>query len=317
MPFAVFFLNHVFFFAVLLFIILVLLLISCFLLFTNRKMKYFEEIHQTLEQISEGNLDISIPVRSSDELTQLALTVNDMTYKLKVLIEEEKKWEKSKSDFVANVSHDLRTPLTSILGYLELIVQGKYKNEEDLRHYTGIVYHKCQNLKVLVDDLFEYAKLNSTGIKINRIRINLAELLEQVVLGFLPALEEAGMEYRLFFPDHKVFVSADPVLLARMFDNLVSNGVNYGKEGKYLEVELLHEEDTVRVRIINYGNSIPQEVLPLLFERFYKVDKSRSQYSNGSGIGLAIVKSIVKMHQGIVSADSRDNKTVFEVSLPL
>lgn len=315
-PFAVFFLNHIIFFTVLVSLFLVLLMIICFLLFTNSKMQYFEEIHRTLEYISKGNLDITIPVKKSDELSELAFTINNMTYQLRVSIEKGKYWEKTKNDLITNVSHDLRTPLTSILGYVELIVEGKYEDEESLKHYADVAYSKCKSLKTLVDDLFEYSKLNSTGMKVNKIRISLIELLEQVIIGFLPYLKEVGMEYRFFLKNEKINIDGDPVLLARMFDNLVNNAVNYGKEGKYLDIELQQEDKEAIVRIINYDNPIPQEELPLIFERFYKVDKSRFKYNNGSGIGLAIVKSIVDMHYGIVTVDSKDNKTIFEVRLP-
>lgn len=317
MPFAVFFLNHIVFFTVVLFLLLVFLLISSFLLFTNKKMKYFDEITETLKQISKGDFNIKIPVKSSDELSQLASTVNDMTYKLKVLMEEEKKWEKAKNDLVTNVSHDLRTPLTSILGFMELIANGKYTDEESLKHYANIVYSKCTGLKVLVDDLFEYSKLNSTDIKINKTPVCLVDLLDQVILGFLPILEENEMEYRFSRSNEKIIVSGDPALLARSFDNLINNAVNYGKEGKLLEVELEKENNKALIRIINYGNPISAEDLTLIFERFYKADKSRSKYANGSGIGLAIVKSIVDMHHGTVEAKTLDSKIVFEVRLPL
>lgn len=108
-----------------------------------------------------------------------------MTYQLKSLLEEEKRWEKTKNDMVTNVSHDLRTPLTSILGYMELIAKGNYVDEEALKHYADVAYNKGINLKTLVDDLFEYSKLNSTELKLNRISINLTELMEQIVLGFM------------------------------------------------------------------------------------------------------------------------------------
>lgn len=119
-------------------------------------MKYFEDIHKTLEDIAGGNLNIKIPVRGTDELSELAMTVNYMTYQLKSLLEEEKRWEKTKNDMVTNVSHDLRTPLTSILGYMELIAKGNYADKEALKHYADVAYNKCTNLKTLVDDLFEY-----------------------------------------------------------------------------------------------------------------------------------------------------------------
>ena len=192
-----FFLNHVIFFTVLLFLFLVLLLICCFYLFTNRRMRYFEDIHNTLEDIAGGDLDIKIPVRGTDELSELAMTVNHMTSQLKSLQEEEKRWEKTKNEMVTNVSHDLRTPLTSILGYLELIAKGNYTDEEALEHYADVAYNKCTNLKTLVDDLFEYSKLNSTELKLNRININLTELMEQIVLGFLPVFNRKGTELHL------------------------------------------------------------------------------------------------------------------------
>jgi signal transduction histidine kinase len=262
-------------------------------------------------------LDTRIPVKGSDELSQLADTINDMSGRLKLLIEEEKQWEKAKNDIVTNLSHDLRTPLTSILGYMDLIGQNKYKDEEDLQHYSGIVYSKCKSLKTLVDDLFDYSKLNSAGLKLNRIRLNLAELLEQVVLGFIPILNENGINYRLLFQAEKVNVNGDPVLLARLFDNLVNNAVNHGKEGKRLDIELQKADGNAVIKIINFGSPILEEELPLIFERFYQSDKSRSRNEEGSGLGLAIVKSIVNLHGGTVGAQSQNGKTVFEVLLPL
>ncbi len=160
-------------------------------------MRYFEDIHNTLEDIAGGDLDIKIPVRGTDELSELAMTVNHMTSQLKSLQEEEKRWEKTKNEMVTNVSHDLRTPLTSILGYLELIAKGNYTDEEALEHYADVAYNKCTNLKTLVDDLFEYSKLNSTELKLNRININLTELMEQIVLGFLPVFNRKGTELHL------------------------------------------------------------------------------------------------------------------------
>lgn len=316
-PFAVFFLDHVTFFAILLFLFMLFFMSGCFLLFTNRKMQYFEEIHKILGAISKGSLDVKIPVKSSDELSQLALAINNMTCRLKMLIEEEKNWEKAKNDLITNVSHDLRTPLTSILGYMELIVNGQYSDEDGLKHYANITYSKCKELNTLVDNLFEYTKLNSTEIKVNKTKVNLAQLLEQVILGFFPVLMEAGMEHRFSFPDKKIIVDGDAVLLARMFDNLVSNAINYGKEGKYLDLNLEQKNNEAIIRIINFGEPIPKDDVPLLFDRFYKMDKSRSLYRKGSGIGLAIVKSIAELHGGTVGADSLDNRTIFQVRLPL
>ena len=316
-PFAVFFLKHVLIFGVLIFSVLIGILISLFLLMTNKRMKYFDEIHKTLEGISGGNLDVNISVDGADELAELAGAVNSMSSRLKAYIEEEKLWEKTKNDMITNISHDLRSPLTSILGYLELIVNEKYKDKEALNHYADIAFNKCKNLKTLVEELFEYSKLNSADIKVNKVELSLSELLEQVVLGFMPVFNQYNMEYNMDMPDEKVKVIGDPQLLARLFDNLINNGINYGKEGRLITFELFKENGSAVVRISNFGKDIPEEDITHIFERFYKADKSRSVYKNGSGIGLAIVKSIAELHSGRVSASSINGKTTFEVSLPL
>ncbi|MHA6529325.1 sensor histidine kinase [Paenibacillus sp. BAC0078] len=312
-PFAVFFMQNYIVFSLILFVILVLLMIGFLLLMTRKSIVYLEDITKTLETISKGDLEVNIPVKSSDELGKLATTVNSMVYKLKILMEEEKSWEKTKNDLITNLSHDLRTPLTSILGYMELIANLKYTDEENLKHYAGITFQKCNELKVLIDNLFEYSKLTNSELTINKHMLNLGELVEQVILGFIPALSEAEMEYRLFFSNEKIMMNADPLLLVRVFDNLISNAIKYGSEGKYLDIELSKANNEALIRIINYGEPIPDGDLPFVFERFYKADKSRLEQTNGSGLGLAIVKSIIEMHGGTVTVSNWDGRTAFEV----
>jgi len=310
--FAIFFFQHFIPFVILFFIIFSFLLIVFFLLLVRNKILYIEEITKTLDKISEGNLAIDIPVRTTDELGKMAKTVNNMACKLKLSIEEERRLEKTKNDLITNMSHDLRTPLTSTLGYLELITQMDYKDEEKLRQYSNIAYQQCKDLKNLIDGLFEYSKLSNSELKINKTSISLGEFLEQVVLTFMPALSEAEMEYRLFFINEKIIIEADTVLLARVFDNLISNAIKYGREGKFLDIRLDKENDEAVVQIINYGNSISDTDLPYVFEKFYRADKARSGHNEGSGLGLAIVKSIMEMHKGTIGTSRSDNKTVFE-----
>ncbi len=315
MQFAIFFYKHLIAFTLLFFAIFVVLVIIFFLLLIRNSVKYLEDITKTLESISDDNLDINIPVKTSDELGIMAETVNNMAYKLKTAIEEERRLEKTKNDLITNISHDLRTPLTSTLGYLELINNTKLDDKKSLQKYINIAYTKCKDLKILIDDLFEYSKLNNAEIVIDKTKISVGELLEQVIIGFIPALNEAGMEYRLFFSDEKLVINADPLLLTRVFNNLITNAISYGKEGKYLDVELIEANNDAVIRIINYGKTIPEVDLPNIFKRFYQVNKSRSGINGNSGLGLAIVKRIIEMHNGSIRASSQDNKTVFEVRL--
>jgi signal transduction histidine kinase len=245
----------------------------------------------------------------------LAGTINNMAYKLKILIEEERNWEKSKDELINNVSHDLRTPLTSILGYLDLIANDKYPNEVYLKHYVDIAHEKCLTLKRLIDELFEYSKLNSRELKVNKVSIDLGELLEQVIQGFIPIFKENAMDFKINFDNTKLTIKADPLLIARLFDNLINNAVRYGKKGKCINIELLSEHNEAVVRIVNYGQEIPKEDLAYIFDRFYRVDKSRENKKGGSGLGLAIVKSIIDMHDGSIDVKSDKGITTFEVRL--
>lgn len=305
-------------------IILLMILIMFFLLMsvffiilTQRSTNYLEVITHTLQTISSGNLEIKIPLKTNDELGELAKIINNMTIKLKSLLEKERSWEKGKSELITNISHDLRTPLTSILGYVELISKHKYQDEIKLQQYTEIIHEKCTQLNSLIDDLFQYSKLNSRELAINKINVNLVELIEQVMMGFIPTLEEHKMEYKITSDKAKVLIFADPILLARLFDNLIGNSIKYGKSGKYIDVELLEEATESIVKVTNYGEDIPDESMPHIFERFYRVEKSRSRENGGTGLGLAIVKSIVEIHNGKVNVESKDGKTVFEVRLNL
>jgi len=296
-------------------LIFIILMSIFFFLLTQNSIRYLNEIMFNLQKISQGQFEICISKRTSDELGELSEIINNMTNKIKVLIEEERSWEKSKGELINNVSHDLRTPLTSILGYIELIKEHKYSDEADLQHYSDIVYSKCVDLKKLIDDLFEYSKLSSKELRINKTTINLGGLLEQVIVGFIPVLTEAHMEFRMFFDNIKIAIHADPVLLARLFDNIINNAVSYGKEGRYIDVELTQRVDEAVVRIINYGEIIHEIDLPHIFERFYRSEKSRSRQKGGSGLGLAIVRSIADIHDACVNVTSKEGKTVFEIRL--
>ena len=311
---AMFFNKHILAFVLLFFVIFVMLMMFFYVMLIKNKIRYLEEITSKLEIISHGNFEIDLPLKGSDELGAMAETVNLMASKLKDAREEERKLEKAKNDLIANISHDLRTPLTSTLGYLELIRKTDTNREENLSRYVDIALRKCKELKVLIDKLFEYSKLNNVDSTTVKSNISIGELLEQVIMGFMPALKEAGMEYRLFFSDDKLIVNADPMLLIRVFDNLISNAINYGKKGKYLDIELSKAEGEAVVKVINYGNPISKEDLPFLFERYYQA-KTNAPRKGSSGLGLAIVKRIVDIHDGRIVVLSADDKTVFQVNL--
>ncbi|MDP4093084.1 MAG: HAMP domain-containing sensor histidine kinase [Bacillota bacterium] len=296
--------------------VFIVLMSAFFVLLTQKGIKYLEKITQIVEKISKGNLGIQISDERTDELGNLSKTINQMSSELKRLIEKERKWEKEKDDMISNISHDLRTPLTSIIGYLQLIINyEKNGNEVYMAQYANIAYSKSLELKVLIDQLFEYTSISNKEFKLNIIKIDAAELINQVVLGQMPVLQEKSLQCRMHYPDEKVYIYADAVLIARVFDNLITNAVKYGSNSENIDVELSKESNDAVIRITNYGVEIPQSDLPYIFDRFYCVDKSRSSNRAGTGLGLAIVKSIVEKLNGKIYAYSNDNKTVFEVRL--
>lgn len=274
------------------------------------------EIKGALDEICEGDLDIKIPVRTTDELGVMAQTVNDMTDRLKTSIEEERAQERIKNELITNISHDLRTPLTSMIGYLELIHAAKPEDQEQIFHYSDIALRQGSDLKTLIECLFDYTKFSNGYVKLDQININLSELLEQVILGFIPIFQENEMEYRISFPNQRINIMADPILLTRVFDNLIRNAVFYGKDGKYVDIKLEQKKEYASVAVMNYGNTISPTDLPHIFERLYRVQPSGAK-DGGLGIGLAITKSIVDLHKGMIHVSSAEGTTIFEVNLPL
>lgn len=314
-PFAEFFFGHILLFFFSFIAIFIIVLVIAFYLLTAKRIAYLEQITQGVEELSQGNLDRQISVKGSDEFTILASAINDMSYRLKNLLDQERENERVKNELITDISHDLRTPLTSVLGFLQLMADGSCEDRVTYHHYADIAYAKCETLKKRIDDLFEYSKLNSAKIKISVLAINLSELIEQVVLGFIPIFSENEIEYRLSLPNHKIVLSADPLLFVRMLENIINNAVLYGREGKRIEIALTQSEREAVITIANYANPIPDEDLPNIFEKFYRADKSRT--SMGTGLGLAIARAITEKHGGTISASCANGKTIFELRFKL
>ncbi|PFC34324.1 vancomycin resistance histidine kinase VanS, partial [Bacillus thuringiensis] len=211
--------------------------------------------------------------------------------------------------------HDLRTPLTSVLGYLDLILNEKNLTAEQIKYYSTIAFAKSQRLESLIDELFEITRMNYGVQQIDKKNINISELLVQLDLELYPLLEKNQLEARLHVAPN-LTINGDGNLLARVFENLLTNAVRYGNNGKFVDMNGYIEDGDVVVQIINYGESIPEEELPYLFDMFYTGDKARTVQKNSTGLGLFIAKNIVEKHNGKISAESNVVRTIFEVRLP-
>ena len=286
-----------------------------FMLLEEPGIRYMGRISDAVESISQGNLGTEVDVTGDDEFSAMAANLNKMASDIRTLMDKEREAERTKNELITNVAHDLRTPLTSIIGYLELLA-GNTKVPAEMEHkYIEIAYSKARRLEKLIEDLFGFTKLNYGKIAMHVGQLDIVKLLSQLLEEAYPNFVEKNLSFDLQSNVPAKTISADGNLLARLFDNLIGNAIKYGADGKRVLVKIHAEDDTVTVSVTNYGYVIPADELPLLFNKFYRVEQSRSTTTGGTGLGLAIAKEIVDMHGGTISVSSDLNGTVFTVKL--
>ncbi|AQW20705.1 two-component sensor histidine kinase [Lentilactobacillus curieae] len=271
-----------------------------------------------LHYIANGHLDHRINFNLSGNTQSVVDSVNALVDSVIDSINEERAIEKSKDDLITNVSHDLRTPLTSILGYLGLIQDKQYRSDADVLKYTEIAYLKAKQMKSLVDNLFEYTKVRQMDTKLSYNRIDLTQMMEQLVASFELDAAKHGLKISANESAKQLFVEADAEKLGRVFNNLISNAIKYGGGGKniYLKAKFISDEEA-QIDVSNDGPKIPGKALDQIFERFYRVEESRNKDTGGSGLGLAIAQSIVALHGGYIKVTSDDELTTFSIHIPI
>lgn len=302
-------------------LIIFLVLIDVWVVWWRLRRRYhlylMNHIIGELHYIAQGHLDHRIPFRLKGSEQHVITSVNALVDSAVQSMDDERKIEKSKDELITNVSHDLRTPLTSIIGYLGLIEDKQYQNEEDILKYTHIAYEKAKQMKNLVDDLFEYTKVQQHGAPVNIIWVDLNQLLEQLTASFALEADRRGIKISSKVVPNPLMIEADPEKLGRVFNNLVANAFKYGNGASYIRITAHQKQDKVVVKVANDGTPIPEKAQSHLFERFYRAEASRSRATGGTGLGLAIVKSIVDLHHGQVTVSSDADETAFIVTLPL
>lgn len=302
-------------------LIIFLVLIDVWVVWWRLRRRYhlylMNHIIGELHYIAQGHLDHRIPFRLKGSEQHVITSVNALVDSAVQSMDDERKIEKSKDELITNVSHDLRTPLTSIIGYLGLIEDKQYQNEEDILKYTHIAYEKAKQMKNLVDDLFEYTKVQQHGAPVNIMWVDLNQLLEQLTASFALEADRRGIKISSKVVPNPLMIEADPEKLGRVFNNLVANAFKYGNGASYIRITAHQEQDKVVVTVANDGTPIPEKAQSHLFERFYRAEASRSRATGGTGLGLAIVKSIVDLHHGQVTVSSDADETAFIVTLPL
>lgn len=289
--------------------------------------EYIRKLRRSIQQVTSGNYGVQCEVEYDDELGSLAANINVLSKTLlakekeseklkekeKAALDIERNAERQKNELITNVAHDLRTPLTTIVGYLELIKDDTALSKEDVHKYSGIAYEKSIRLQEMMDDLFEFTKLDNADIKLNKSMINLSGLIMQMTDEFYPSFKDCNITPIVDLPEENIYVQGDGQLLARVFDNLISNALKYGYHNTDLKIEVSGDEKYATVKVINHGGTIAPEDIPLLFNKFYRTDSSRNSKTGGTGLGLAITKNIVDLHHGDISVTSDDQITTFIV----
>ena len=298
--------------------ILIFLYLFLFLYFERQKYVKFllTRMINEIEYISEDNFDTKVTIVDYNVVGELGAKVNHIINQVEKSIADQKESAQIKNDLITNVAHDLRSPLTSIIGFLNLINEDRYKSEVELRYFIQIIHQKSKDLHQLMNDLFEYTLVQNKESLINEVPINMEEMLNQLAVQFQVQVHEVGMEMRQYLlTTNNPTVLGDGNKIARIFENLIQNAIRYGKDGKYIDITLSESNKLIEIEITNYGQVIPKVDLPYIFERFYRVEKSRSHQTGGSGLGLAIVKSIVELHNGQIEVESSFTRTTFRVKL--
>lgn len=288
---------------------------ALFLILQKRSLDYIRKLYEAMQSISEGNLNTEVEVIGDDEFSSMAASLNQLAQDIRNLMDKERESERTKNELITNVAHDLRTPLTSIIGYLELLSVGNSLPPEMEKKYIDIAYTKAKRLEKLIEELFGFTKLNCGKISMKVGQVDIIKLLSQLLEEFYPSFMEKNLVYELRSNVPAKVITADGNLLARLFDNLINNAIKYGADGKRILVDVEADDEIVTVSVTNFGYVIPEKDLPLLFNKFYRVEHSRSAATGGTGLGLAIAKNIVDMHGGDIHVTSDLNGTVFTVKL--
>ena len=286
----------------------------------RRRYRNYEIRHiiSELHYIAQGNFEYRIPPSKDADLQEFIDSIHVLVDSTIAAMEEERRLEQVKDELITNVSHDIRTPLTSVIGYLGLVEQERYHSTKEARSYVHTAYKKARQMKVLVDDLFEYTTVRQTDTPLNLITFDMVQLLEQLAIDFQIEAESKGMNIEIHSSEERLMMEGDSEKLVRVFNNLLTNALKYGKDGKKIAIDIEQiGENHVQIAIKNDGEPIPNEAIDQLFERFYRAETSRSQESASTGLGLAIAKGIVELHSGTITAETSNEWTKFVIDLPL
>jgi two-component system sensor histidine kinase VanS len=274
--------------------------------------KYFDEVSAGMDKLVEESNDKII---LSPELDFMENKLNQ----IKNNLEKQKKAaldaEQRKNDLVVYLAHDIKTPLTSVMGYLSLLDEAPDMPPEQKAKYVGITLEKAYRLEQLINEFFEITRFNLQTIVLNKEKINLQFMLQQIADEFYPMLTPQKKQVDVNVPDG-LTLWGDADKLARVFNNILKNAIAYSYENSVINISAQQQDKNMVITFTNQGNPIPQAKLETIFEKFYRLDSARSTNTGGAGLGLAIAQEIVTAHDGTISVESSKENTTFTLKLP-
>ena len=297
------------------FILLVIVLIFsvAFRIYLKWFTKYFMDINKGIDTlIDERSGETSL----SPELSAIEKKINTIKHTLEKQKLDARLAEQQKNDLIVYLAHDLKTPLASVIGYLNLLHDEAKISDELRERYLSISLDKAERLEDLINEFFEIAKYNLSTITLRYSRINLTRLFEMLLYEFQPMFKEKNLTCNLSIAEDTM-MRCDADKIQRVFDNLLRNAVIYSFEGTVIDITVAEQSENVVIKFTNHGDTIPEDKLEQIFEQFYRLDVSRSTSGGGAGLGLAIAKQIIELHKGTITAKSENEIIEFEVTLPV
>ena len=268
------------------------------------------KLQEATRKIRDGNLDFTLDIEEDDEIGELCQDFEEMRIRLKESAEQKIQYDNENKELISNISHDLKTPITAVKGYVEGIMDGVADTPEKMDRYIRTIYNKANEMDRLINELTYYSSIDNNRIPYNFHRINVAEFFADCVEDVGLDLESKNIQLNysnLVEPDTRII--ADPEQLKKVINNIIGNSIKYmDKEKGVIDIRLLDEVDSIRVEIEDNGKGIAAKDLGNIFERFYRTDASRNSMKGGSGIGLSIVKKIIEDHGGYIWATSKEGE---------
>ncbi|MBE5963059.1 MAG: HAMP domain-containing histidine kinase [Lachnospiraceae bacterium] len=293
-------------------IFLVIVFVCCIALLLRPKIRYITYISGEVEKMEEEGFGHTIEVKGSDELAGLSRRINSMSLTLKEKQEQELEEEESKNRLIADISHDLRTPLTSIMGYVDLIKENGFEDKDKFDQYMEVVERRLNNLKSLTDQLFEYTKLNQKDLHLRKEETDLVPLLNYINFEYGSLYKRLGYKWSMHVNAESIPMELDVEKFMRAMENLLENAKKYSSPNTEIELVVEQKKDYVSIRLSNETDEVTEQNINHIFERFYKADEARNS-STSTGLGLPIVKKIIELHSGTIQARLVEKRISFEI----